>query len=91
MSAGRPGLILNVFLVTAQRLEPIRGRSGDNCQRTARNRSANADRCGDQRDTRQRGVIIPALAVLVIGAIAIFAMPTFWPVAIANSLMADCR
>jgi MFS family permease len=36
----------------------------------------------------KRGVIVLALAVLAIGAIVIFAMPRFWPVAIANSLMA---
>jgi MFS family permease len=36
----------------------------------------------------KRGAIILALAVLGIGASVIFAMPTFWPVAIANSLMA---
>jgi MFS family permease len=36
----------------------------------------------------KRGAIILALGVLAIGAIIIFAMPSFWPVAIANSLMA---
>jgi MFS family permease len=36
----------------------------------------------------KRGAIILALAVLAVGAIVIFAVPTFWPVAIANSLMA---
>ena len=36
----------------------------------------------------KRGVIVLALAVLAIGATVIFAMPRFWPVAIANSLMA---
>jgi len=36
----------------------------------------------------KRGAIVPALAVLGIGAVVIFAWPTFWPVAIANSLMA---
>ena len=40
-------------------------------------------------DTRaKRGVIVFALAVLAITSVAIFAFPTFWPVAIANSLMA---
>ena len=29
-----------------------------------------------------------ALAVLAVGAVLIFALPTFWPVLIANSLMA---
>jgi predicted MFS family arabinose efflux permease len=32
--------------------------------------------------------MVLALGVLAIGATVIFAMPTFWPVAIANSLMA---
>jgi MFS family permease len=36
----------------------------------------------------KRGVIVVALAMLGIGAAVIFAWPTFWPVAIANSLMA---
>jgi MFS family permease len=36
----------------------------------------------------KREVIVLALAVLAIGATVIFAVPTFWPVAIANSLMA---
>jgi MFS family permease len=36
----------------------------------------------------KRGAIVLALAVLGIGAAIIFAWPRFWPVAIANSLMA---
>ena len=36
----------------------------------------------------KRGIIVLALAVLAITAAIIFAWPTFWPVAIANSLMA---
>jgi MFS family permease len=36
----------------------------------------------------KRGAIVLALAVLGIGAVIIFAWPTFWPVAIANGLMA---
>jgi MFS family permease len=36
----------------------------------------------------KRGIIVVALAVLAITAVIIFAMPSFWPVAIANSLMA---
>jgi MFS family permease len=36
----------------------------------------------------KRGVIILALAVLAFTSVVIFAFPTFWPVAIANSLMA---
>jgi MFS family permease len=35
----------------------------------------------------KRGAIVLALIVLAAGAIVIFALPTFWPVAIANSLM----
>ena len=36
----------------------------------------------------KRGVIVLALAVLAITATIIFALPSFWPVAIANCLMA---
>jgi MFS family permease len=36
----------------------------------------------------KREAIVLALAVLSIGATTIFAWPSFWPVAIANSLMA---
>ena len=36
----------------------------------------------------KRGAIVLALAVLAITAFVIFAWPTFWPVTIANSLMA---
>ncbi len=36
----------------------------------------------------KRGAIVVALTVLALGAVVIFAMPTFWPVAIANSLIA---
>src|SRR3981189_1211884 len=36
----------------------------------------------------KRGVIVLALALLGVGAAVIFAWPSFWPVAIANSLMA---
>ena len=36
----------------------------------------------------KRGAILLALAVLAIGAIIIFALPSFWPVLIANGLMA---
>src|ERR1700722_8148231 len=36
----------------------------------------------------KRGAIILALAVLGIGAVIIFAWPIFWPVLLANSLMA---
>jgi MFS family permease len=36
----------------------------------------------------KRGVIVVALAVLAIGAAVIFAFPQFWPVLVANTLMA---
>jgi MFS family permease len=36
----------------------------------------------------KRGAIVLALAVLGVGAAIIFALPTFWPVMIANSLVA---
>src|SRR5712671_2935483 len=36
----------------------------------------------------KRGVIILALAVLALGALIIFALPSFWPVLIANCLIA---
>ena len=36
----------------------------------------------------KRGVIVLALAVLAVTAVVIFAVPTFWPVMIANSLIA---
>ena len=36
----------------------------------------------------KRGVIIFALVVLALGAIVIFALPIFWPVLIANSMVA---
>jgi MFS family permease len=36
----------------------------------------------------KRGVIVLGLVVLAVTAAIIFAMPTFWPVAVANSLMA---
>jgi MFS family permease len=36
----------------------------------------------------KRGAIVLAFAVVAVGAVVIFALPTFWPVAIANTLMA---
>ncbi len=36
----------------------------------------------------KRGVIVLSLAVLAMGAVVIFALPSFWPVMIANSLIA---
>lgn len=37
---------------------------------------------------RKRGVVVVALAVLAVGAVIIFAAPLFWPVLVANTLMA---
>ncbi len=36
----------------------------------------------------KRGLIVAALAVLALGALAIFAVPRFWPVLVANTLIA---
>ena len=36
----------------------------------------------------KRGAIVLALALLAVGAVVIFALPSFWPVAIANTLIA---
>jgi MFS family permease len=36
----------------------------------------------------KKGVVVLALGVLAFGAIVIFALPTFWPVLIANSVVA---
>ena len=36
----------------------------------------------------KRGAIVLALAVLALGAAVIFSLPSFWPVLIANSLIA---
>jgi MFS family permease len=36
----------------------------------------------------KRGVVVAALAVLAAGAVVIFAFPNYWPVMIANTLMA---
>ncbi len=37
---------------------------------------------------RKRGAVVLALAVLAIGALVIFAVPTFWPVIVANTTIA---
>jgi MFS family permease len=85
---GALGPYLNVFLVTQQHwsqsevglVTTVSGLLGLSVQTPI---GAAID------ETRaKRGVIVLALAVLAIGATVIFAMPTFWPVAIANSLMA---
>ena len=37
---------------------------------------------------KKRGLVVAAIAVLAIGATVIFAVPAFWPVFIANTMMA---
>ena len=85
---GAIGPYLNVFLVTQQQwsqsevglVTTISGLLGIAVQTPI---GAAID------ETRsKRGVVVVALAVLAITAVVIFAFPTFWPVAIANSLMA---
>jgi MFS family permease len=85
---GALGPYLNVFLVTQQHwsqsevglVTTVSGLLGLSVQTPI---GAAID------ETRaKRGVIILALAVLAIGATVIFIMPSFWPVAIANSLIA---
>jgi MFS family permease len=85
---GALGPYLNVFLVTQQHwsqsevglVTTVSGLLGLAVQ-TPIGAAIDATRA-------KRGVIVLALAVLAIGAVGIFAMPRFWPVAIANSLMA---
>jgi len=85
---GALGPYLNVFLVTQQHwsqsqvglVTMIGGLLGIAVQTPI---GAGVD------ETRaKRGAIVLALAVLAIGAVIIFTWPTFWPVTIANSLMA---
>jgi MFS family permease len=85
---GALGPYLNVFLVTQQHwsqsevglVTTVSGLLGLSVQTPI---GAAID------ETRaKRGVIILALAVLAIGATVICIMPSFWPVAIANSLIA---
>jgi len=85
---GALGPYLNVFLVTQQHwsqsevglVTTIGGLLGLSVQ-TPIGAAIDSTRA-------KRGAIILALAVLALGAVVIFALPTFWPVAIANSLMA---
>jgi predicted MFS family arabinose efflux permease len=85
---GALGPYLNVFLVTQQHwsqsevglVTTIGGLLGLSVQ-TPIGGAIDATRA-------KRGAIVVALAILGLGAIVIFAMPKFWPVAIANSLMA---
>jgi MFS family permease len=85
---GAVGPFLNVFLVTQQHwsqsevglVTSIGGLLGIAAQTPI---GAAID------ETRaKRGVVVLALAVLAVAGAAIFVWPTFWPVAIANSLMA---
>src|SRR5258705_5673248 len=85
---GALGPFLNVFLVTQQHwsqsevglVTTIGGLLGLAVQ-TPIGAGIDATRA-------KRGVIVLALAVLGIGAAIIFVWPSFWPVAIANGLMA---
>ena len=85
---GALGPYLNVFLVTQQHwsqsevglVTTVSGLLGISVQ-TPIGAAIDATRA-------KREVIVLALAVLAIGATVIFAVPSFWPVAIANSLMA---
>jgi MFS family permease len=84
---GALGPYLNVFLVTRQHwsqsevglVTTVSGLLGLAVQ-TPIGAAIDATRA-------KRGVLVLALAVLAIGAAGIFAVPRFWPVAIANSLM----
>lgn len=85
---GALGPYLNVFLVTQQHwsqasvglVTMIGGWLGLAAQPVA----------GATIDATQakRGLIVTALAVLAVGAVAIFLMPSFWPVLIGNSAIA---
>jgi MFS family permease len=85
---GALGPYLNVFLVTQRHwsqtqvglVTTLRGLLGLAAQ-TPIGAAIDATRA-------KRGVVVLALAVLAIGAVTLFALPSFWPVAIANSLMA---
>ena len=85
---GALGPFLNVFLVTQQHwsqsqvglVTTISGLLGIAAQTPI---GAAID------ETRaKRGAVVLALAVLAVGAVIIFALPSFWPVMVANSLMA---
>ena len=88
MSGGALGPYLNVFLVTQQHwsqsqvglVTTVSGLLGLAVQTPI---GAAID-----ETHAKRGLIVLALAVLAIGATTIFAMPSFWPVAIANSFIA---
>jgi MFS family permease len=85
---GALGPYLNVFLITQQHwsqtevgwVTTISGLLGLAAQTPA---GAAIDATG-----RKRGVVVLALIVLAIGALVIFAVPTFWPVLVANTAIA---
>ena len=85
---GALGPYLNVFLITQQHwsqtevgwVTTISGLLGLAAQ-TPAGAAIDATR-------RKRGAVVLALAVLAIGAPVIFAVPTFWPVMVANTAMA---
>lgn len=85
---GALGPYLNVFLVTQQHwsqesvgvVTTISGLLGLTVQ-TPVGAAIDATRA-------KRGLIVAALALLAAGAVAIYALPTFWPVMIANTAIA---
>jgi MFS family permease len=85
---GALGPYLNVFLITQQHwsqtevgwVTTISGLLGLAAQTPA---GAAIDATG-----RKRGAVVLALIVLAIGALVIFAVPTFWPVLVANTAIA---
>jgi predicted MFS family arabinose efflux permease len=85
---GALGPFLNVFLVTQQQwsqsnvglVTMISGLLGIALQ-TPIGAAIDATRA-------KRAVVVVALGVLALGAVTIYALPTLWPVMIANSLMA---
>jgi predicted MFS family arabinose efflux permease len=66
-------------------LEPVRSRIGDRLLGLAVQTPIGA---AIDETRAKRGAIVLALAVLGIGATIIFAWSSFWPVAIANCVMA---
>lgn len=85
---GALGPYLNVFLITQQHwsqtevgwVTTISGLLGLAAQ-TPAGAAIDATR-------RKRGAVVAALAVLAIGAVVIFAVPSFWPVLLANTAIA---
>ena len=85
---GALGPYLNVFLVTQQHwsqsavgaVTTVSGLLGLVLQ-TPAGAAIDATR-------RKRGLIVAALTLLAIGAVAIYAFPQFWPVLVANSVIA---